>query len=269
MSQHVPGVRWQGASYARHSGHHRAADEWFLRRHLPSSSDVVVDLGCGTGEFSARLAALVPHGRVIGVDRDESMLEQARGREGENLHFIQAPAEHVDEVVDAGSVDLVVSRAMLHWLPAVVRPQYFRAVLRVLKPGGVLHAEGAGTGNIRAIDAMLGDLARRHGLPEPPPFPDTGVIFDEVEEAGFEIQDGGVHSVAQRRSFTTDELEGLLRTQAILVLTRHASAELAAKIEHEAVGSIDRLRRYDGSFDQTFVRLDVLARRPAPALGDH
>ena len=44
-------------------------DEWFLARHRPRPSDVVVDLGCGSGEFSARLATLVPEGRVIGVDQ--------------------------------------------------------------------------------------------------------------------------------------------------------------------------------------------------------
>lgn len=51
---------WSGDEYAEHSGHHRAFDDWFVDRQPPSAADVVVDLGCGSGEFSAKLAALVP-----------------------------------------------------------------------------------------------------------------------------------------------------------------------------------------------------------------
>ncbi len=262
MEAHAPPARWKGDQYASASGHHRAADAWFLERHSPARTDVVVDLGCGTGEFTAELASLVPDGRVIGVDSDPSMLDSARRHAGGNLTFIQAAAEDVDEVVDAGSVDVVVSRAMLHWLPAGSRPRLFAAVLQVLRPGGVLHAEGASVGNIRTINALLTDLAQRHRIPVPPPFPDPAEIFEEVERAGFDVPAGGVRAVAQRRTFSTEQLAALLRSQAILVLTRHVSADVAATIEREALAGMERLRRHDGSYDQTFVRLDVLARKP-------
>lgn len=262
MEPEAPHAPWQGDQYAPASGHHRAADEWFLDRHRPSPTDVVVDLGCGTGEFTAELAALVPHGRVVGIDSDPSMLTRARGHRAGNLSFLEGSAEEVAHVVDAGSVDLVVSRAMLHWLPPAVRPRFFSAVLEVLKPGGVLHAEGAGAGNIRLINELLTDLAERHGIPPPPPFPDTGVVFEEVERAGFDVPPGGVHAVAQRRTFSAEQMAALLRSQAVLVLTRHVGPEVAATIAHEALEQMDRLRRHDGTFDQTFVRLDVLARRP-------
>jgi ubiquinone/menaquinone biosynthesis C-methylase UbiE len=266
VSSDAPRARWQGARYARHSQHHRAVDEWFLNRHRPTPADVIVDVGCGTGEFTEHLASLVPRGRVIGVDQDASMLEQARTHERENLRFVQAQAERIDEVVDAESADLVASRAMLHWLPAGARSQYFRAAFRVLKPGGVLHAEGGGTGNIHTITKVLDDLARDHAVPPPPPFPETADVFEEVEAAGFEIPEAGVQAVAQRRSFDAEQLEGMLRSQVALVLTRHATADVSAAIERELVESIGRMRRYDGTFDQTFVRLDVLARRPEESL---
>jgi SAM-dependent methyltransferase len=262
MEQKAPQAPWQGDQYAQASRHHRAADDWFLARHRPSKTDVVVDLGCGTGEFTAQLAALVPEGRVVGVDRDASMLETASRFAGGNLSFVQGEAEAVTDVVEAGSADLVVSRAMLHWLPKAVRPRFFRSVLGVLKPGGVLHAEGAGVGNIRMINALLEGLAERHRIPPPPPFPDTAEVFEEVEQAGFDVPPGGVTAVAQRRSFSAEQLAALLRTQAVLVLTRHVEADVAAVIEREALAEMDSLRRHDGTYDQTFVRLDVLASRP-------
>ncbi|MDN5765402.1 MAG: hypothetical protein L0H96_05150 [Humibacillus sp.] len=60
------------------------------------------------------------------------------------------------------------------------KSQFFRAASRVLKPGGILHAEGAGTGNIREIRQMLDDLAKRHEVPRPPPLPDTAAVDEEV-----------------------------------------------------------------------------------------
>ncbi|MFZ2014694.1 MAG: methyltransferase domain-containing protein, partial [Nocardioides sp.] len=89
---------WQGALYAENSRHHRTADDWFLSRHRPTPTDVVVDLGCGTGEFAALVASLVPDGHVVGVDHDESMLSVARRHENQNLRFVQAEVERVDEV---------------------------------------------------------------------------------------------------------------------------------------------------------------------------
>ena len=204
-------------------------------------------------EFTAQLADLVPQGSVTGVDQDESMLAEARRHTADNLHFIHASAEQLDEHLAPGSVDLFVSRAMLHWVPSPARPQVFAAVHRLLRPGGRLHLECAGTGNIGRINAILNELAATHGLPGPPPFPDTADVFDSLEEAGFEIPLGAVGTVAQRRSFSRDQIEALLLTRATLALTRHTSGPRIPEIVEQAVASIDRLRRHDGSYDQTFV----------------
>lgn len=54
-----------------------------------------------------------------------------------------------------GSADLVVSRAMLHWLPLSRYPRCFEAVHRVLKPGGWYHSESAGAGNLRTLSEIV------------------------------------------------------------------------------------------------------------------
>lgn len=256
-------VQWSGRDYAQHSGHHRTADDWFLNRHPPAETDVVVDLGCGSGEFTARLAALVPKGRVIGIDQDQSMLQAARRHVGSNLEFLQSPAELLDELVKESSVDLIVSRAMLHWLPFKLYPRLLHGVFRVLRPGGWFHAEGAGPGNVPRLDLLLNDLAAKHGLPPTPDFPNTGLVLEAVEEAGFEIPAEGVRTVAQRRIFTREQAEAMLRTQGTLILTKHAPVEMVNTLVKEALDAVDTLRRHDGSYDQTFVRLEILARKPA------
>lgn len=253
---------WSGRAYAGESEHHRSFDDWFLDRRPPKPDDVVVDLGSGSGEFSARLAEIVTGGKVVAVEPDPSMLDAARRHQRPNLELVRGSAEELDELVDLGSVDLVLSRAMLHWLPLAAYPRVFSAVSRVLKPGGWFHSESGGAGNVRPVVELVDDVAGRFGLPKVGEFPDAGVVFELVEQAGFEVPQDGVRTVAQRRRFTREQLVGFLRTQATMVLTRDAPPDVAEPVREAAVFDVDRLRRFDGTYDQTFVRLEILARRP-------
>lgn len=224
----------------------------------------MVDLGCGSGEFTARLAEMVPDGRVVGVEPDPSMLAAARRHAAPNLEFVEGAAEHLDKLVAGSSVDLVVSRAMLHWMPLESYPRCFEAVFRVLRPGGWFHSESAGAGNVADVVALVDRTAMEHGLvPQSPSFVDAGSAFDMVEAAGFEIPVNGVRTVAQRRSFTRDELVAFLRSQASVAFTRTVAGGDAEAPRAALTAAVDELRRADGSYDQTFVRLQILAQRPA------
>lgn len=253
---------WVGEDYAEHSGHHRQFDDWFLERLPPEPDDVVVDVGCGTGEFTALLASLVPDGRVVGVDPDPSMIREAQRRSGENLRFVQAPAQRLDEVVERASADLVVSRAMLHWLPLSQYRGVFEGILRLLRPGGWFHSESAGAGNVAAVVELVRDVAAEFELPPPPPFPHAGVVFEQVESAGFALPDEAVKTVAQRRTFSREQLVAFLRSQAAVAITRDAPEDLVGTVTAAVAGGVDRLRRHDDTYDQTFVRLEILARHP-------
>lgn len=262
MNEQDGAPRWDGDAYADHADHHRAVDDWFLDRLRPQPDSVVVDLGSGSGEFSARLAEIVTDGSVIGVEPDAAMLASAQRHASSNLQFISASAEELDRVIDDGSVDLVVSRAMLHWLPLASYPRIFEAVHRVLRPGGWFHSESAGAGNLAKVGGLMLDLAERFDVPVLLEFPDAGAVFDLVEQAGFEIPADGVQTVAQRRSFSHDKMLGFLRTQATVPLTRATSGDISEAIVQAAVADVERLRRFDGTYDQTFVRLEIMAQRP-------
>lgn len=255
---------WDAETYTTAQAHHRLVDDWFLERHRPEPTDVVVDVGCGTGEFTARLAELVPHGHVIGVDRDPDMLRVARGREAPNLTFREGIAQDLDEVCEPGSADLIVSRATLHWLPASELPRCFAAVRAVLRPGGWFHSESAAPGNLGRVLRLTDELAARHGLGPPAAyFADAGEALELLETAGFEIPPEGVRTVAQRRHFDRPSLAEMLRNQVAPAYDGGTQPGRHAAFLDELLDRLEALRRHDGSFDQTFVRLELLARRPA------
>ena len=91
----------------------------------------VVDLGCGTGELSRRLADRLPGSRVLGLDSSAAMLEKAGQQRSSNLDFALGSLETA-----SGQWDLVFSHAAIHWVddhPALV-PRLFALV----RPGGQL-----------------------------------------------------------------------------------------------------------------------------------
>jgi ubiquinone/menaquinone biosynthesis C-methylase UbiE len=82
--------------------------DWLERiaRYVPAAeTDRIIDLGCGTGRYTAALAAYF-QAEVLGVDPSEKMLAEARGkRPGARIRFVQGNGEALP-AVDA-SADLV------------------------------------------------------------------------------------------------------------------------------------------------------------------
>jgi arsenite methyltransferase len=103
--------------------------------------EVLLDLGSGAG-FDAFIAApkVGPTGRVIGVDMTAEMLARARKnvaafreRTGlDNVEFRLGEIEHLP--VADGSVDVIISNCVINLSPD--KPQVWREMARVLKPGG-------------------------------------------------------------------------------------------------------------------------------------
>lgn len=103
--------------------------------------EVVLDLGSGGG-FDAFIAGpkVGPTGRVIGVDMTPEMVAKARRNTPsyrqasghDNVEFRLGEIEHLP-VADA-SVNVVISNCVLNLSPD--KPQVWREIARVLKPGG-------------------------------------------------------------------------------------------------------------------------------------
>ena len=93
----------------------------------------ILDLACGPGNLSARLAALVrPGGEVVGVDLAPGMVERARARGVANARFEVMDIEELG-LADA-SFDAATCGHGLHFVPHLDRA--LTEARRVLVPGG-------------------------------------------------------------------------------------------------------------------------------------
>lgn len=101
------------------------------------TGETVLDLGSGGG-LDCFLAAreVGPTGRVIGVDMTPEMLSKARAAavrlDAANVEFREGYLENLP--VGDSVVDVVISNCVINLSPD--KPQVFREVFRVLKPGG-------------------------------------------------------------------------------------------------------------------------------------
>jgi tRNA (cmo5U34)-methyltransferase len=110
-----------------------------LAEYLPPDAGRVLELGCGTGNLSLRLAARYPGAAITVVDASPEMVELTRARIAEahpdvaaRGRFIVARFEELE--IAPESVDLVTSAISLHHV--IDKGALFRAVRRMLAPGG-------------------------------------------------------------------------------------------------------------------------------------
>jgi trans-aconitate 2-methyltransferase len=75
----------------------------------------VVDLGCGTGELTAKLADMLPNSHVLGVDNSPEMLEKAMKFKRRGLDF-EAGDIGDEDASPHSEWDLVFSNAALQWI---------------------------------------------------------------------------------------------------------------------------------------------------------
>lgn len=156
MSQ--PSQHWQADDYARHARFVSDYGNALLDVLQAQPHERVLDLGCGDGVLTAKIAA--SGCRVLGVDGSADLVAAAR-RLG--VDAVQADGQRL--AFDA-EFDAVFSNAALHWMtdaPAVVS-----GLARALKPGGRLVAEFGGAGNIAVIQAALEQALAEQGLSAQP-----------------------------------------------------------------------------------------------------
>lgn len=150
---------WDGSAYHRLGNPQHAWGRAVLDRLPLRGDETVVDAGCGSGRLTAELLERLPRGHVVALDGSASMLEAAREylvpRFGDRVSFVHADLRTLD--LDR-ACDAVFSTATFHWIHD--HDRLFAALLRALRPGGLLVAQCGGGPNLRRIHARAGALMR-------------------------------------------------------------------------------------------------------------
>lgn len=149
----------------------------------PQPGERILDAGCGTGQLTAEVAR--SGADVVGVDRSENMVQQAR----HNFPEIRFEVGDLCALNFHREFDAVFSNAVLHW----VRPAQEAAdsMARSLKPGGRLVAELGAQGNTRelmaAVDAAWEAVAHSPVPAHPWYYPSLAEYCSVLERAGLEV----------------------------------------------------------------------------------
>jgi len=249
------GQRWSAEDYARNGRFVAELAAPLLDWLAPQRDERVLDLGCGDGALTAKIAAA---GAVVeGADASPELVAAAQAR-GLSAHVVDGQA-----LPYADAFDAVFSNAALHWMkhdPAAV----IAGVLRALKPGGRFVAEMGADGNCASIRAALHDaLCRRGADPDaadPWYFPTATAYRGLLESAGFEVVR---IERFDRPTPLPGELSAWLRTfaQAFLAVL---PAEAHAAVLDEVQTVLQPTLFVDGRWLVDYVRLRFDARK-APA----
>ncbi len=254
---------WNAAEY------HRVSDPQFqwgqivLQRLRLGGDERVIDAGCGTGRLTRELVARVPRGRVIGLDASAPMLAEAR----KHLHGCEPPVQLVQAKLPAipmtGWADVVFSTATFHWVAD--HAALFANIHAALRPGGRLHAQCGGKGNLADARRPAEDVMRSQ------PFARWFEAWMPVWEfAGADTTAERLRTAGFTDVVTTLEPspivfndEAAYRTFVATVVFRlHLAAlppELRPRFLDEVVARVARLPQ---QFTLDYVRLNADARRP-------
>ncbi|MBA4852989.1 methyltransferase domain-containing protein [Emticicia sp. BO119] len=94
----------------------------------------VIDLGCGTGELTRKLADALPGSKVLGIDSSQEMLNDSKAFANEQVQF---KLRGIEEQINLDEKwDLVFSNAAIQWV--YNHEELMPEIISMIKPGGQL-----------------------------------------------------------------------------------------------------------------------------------
>jgi trans-aconitate methyltransferase len=246
------GQRWDPDRYRSHAAFVPALGEPLIALLAPRPDERILDLGCGEGALTDKLAALAA---VVGIDASAEQVAAARAR-GLDARVGDGGALAFDAEFDA-----VFSNAALHWMGD--QDKVIDGVFRALRPGGRFVAECGGEGNVETVRRALRTVFARRGLDaaaaDPWTFLSAAEYRARLERRGFAVR---YIALFPRPTPLPGALGDWLDTFAesfFRLVPESERSLLKAEIEDEVS---DRLRGPDGRWTVDYVRLRFVAAKP-------
>lgn len=152
----------------------------------PSKKERILDLGCGTGHLTAKIAKF--GAQVIGMDSSPEMIAAAQ----QNYPEIEFEVKEAINFNYKEPFDAIFSNAVLHWVKN--QDEAIKCMYNNLITGGRLVCEFGGKGNTKimcdALKVVLHqlNLKNRENFQIPWYFPSIGEYCNLLEKYGFETK---------------------------------------------------------------------------------
>jgi ubiquinone/menaquinone biosynthesis C-methylase UbiE len=160
-------------------------------RGLLRSSDIVMELGCGTGTTALKLAPCIS--RIVATDVSSEMIaiarEKAIAQACDNAEFAVAAAGRAPE--GDGSFDAALAFNLLHLI--VDRPSLLSDVHRLLKPGGLFITKTPCLSEMNTFIRLAVPVMRFVGKAPFVAFFSATELESEIARAGFTIVERARH----------------------------------------------------------------------------
>jgi len=185
--------------------------------YIKASPKRILDLGCATGEYSARLARMYKKAQVISLDIAEPMLKEVRRRSTWWYPIDRVCGDIQALPIADNSVDLIFSSLALQWCGSL--DAAFSEFRRVLKPGGFVMFSTFGPDTLKELRASwaevdderhvhdfvdmhdIGDEMLRAGLSQPVMDVETLTLtYNDAYALMRELKDIGAHNIAKQRN---------------------------------------------------------------------
>lgn len=180
----MPNINWDAADYKNNFSFVPAYGEAVISLITKQPGSSAVDLGCGNGSLTKKLAE---KGYIVtGIDDSEEMLLLARKEHPEQRFF---SGNAVTFCLDK-KVDVIFSNAVFHWIDEKDQPAMLSNIYRSLNPDGELVCEFGGFGCAETVHGTLEQCFSEHGLKYQRVFyfPTIGQYAPLLENAGFKIE---------------------------------------------------------------------------------
>jgi ubiquinone/menaquinone biosynthesis C-methylase UbiE len=158
-----------------------------LRQLDPRSSDVIADIGCGTGSFLALLGRAAKSAKLIGVDPDERILRRARRKleaAGLVVSLKRGYLREVSAMLAGTGINKIASSLVFHQVPVEEKRAGLSSIYSALKPGGELHIADFGLQRTSLMRSLFKIVQYVDGYEHTQPNAD-GILPSLMKEVGF------------------------------------------------------------------------------------
>jgi len=242
--------RWEPESYARNARFVSDLGSPVLELLAAKSGEGILDLGCGDGVLTKRLADLGC--AVVAIDSSAEQIQAALklGLDARVMDAVELPFN--------GEFDAVFSNAVLHWIKRA--DVMIAGVFRALKPRGRFVAECGGYGCIHKIRTALVRALDQRGLNGethvPWYFPTPGDYATRLENAGFRVDS---IALIPRPTPLPGDIVAYLETFAQSFLSALPETARADYLDEVRATLEPQLRDSDGVWIADYVRLRFAA----------